>query len=81
MTVLFGEGVSGVFEQLPRAVQLEAAKLIDLLAIHPKMYPVRRRGIMKGYRYFVVHNYLFYYSVSSTEVRIAAVIPGQMMQA
>jgi hypothetical protein len=33
---------------------------------------------MRGYRYFVAYGVLFYYSVSSTEVRIAAILPGRM---
>jgi hypothetical protein len=45
------------------------------------MYPVRRRGLMRGYRYFVAGRHLFYYSVTSEEVRITAIIPGVMRQA
>jgi hypothetical protein len=45
------------------------------------MYPVRLRGLMKGYRYFVVEGYLFYYSVTSAEVRISAILPGRMRRA
>jgi hypothetical protein len=33
---------------------------------------------MRGYRYFVAHSVLFYYSVSSAEIRIAAILPGRM---
>jgi hypothetical protein len=33
---------------------------------------------MRGYRYFVAHGFLFYYSVSSGEVRIEAILPGRM---
>jgi hypothetical protein len=40
------------------------------------MYPIRRRGLMRGYRYFIADRFLFYYSVSSIEVRIAAIIPA-----
>ena len=36
---------------------------------------------MKGYRYFVVMGYLFYYSTSSAEVRLTAILPGCMQQA
>jgi hypothetical protein len=35
-------------------------------------------GVMRRYRYFVAHDVLFYYSVSSAEIRIAAIIPGRM---
>ena len=42
------------------------------------MYPVRRRGLMRGYRYFVAGRYLVYYSVNSLEIRITAIIPGVM---
>jgi hypothetical protein len=33
---------------------------------------------MRGYRYFVAYGVLFYYSVSSAEIRIAAILPGRM---
>ena len=36
---------------------------------------------MRGYWYFVAGRHLIYYSVSSQEVRIAAVIPGAMRRA
>jgi hypothetical protein len=42
------------------------------------MYPIRRFGIMKGYRYFSVWRILFYYSVTSAGIRITAIIPDQM---
>ncbi len=81
MTVLFGEGAEDTFRNLPRPVQVRAAKLLDLLGEYPEMFPVRRRGLMKGLRYFMAHRYLFYYSASSTEIRILAILPGQMRQA
>jgi plasmid stabilization system protein ParE len=45
------------------------------------MYPARRTGLMHGYRYFLAGRYLFYYSVSSSEVRVAAIIPAAMRRA
>ncbi len=36
---------------------------------------------MRGYRYFIADRFLFYYSVSSIEIRIAAIIPAAMRQA
>jgi hypothetical protein len=42
------------------------------------MYPIRRRGLMRGYRYFVAGQYLFYYAVTSTEIRMTAIIPAAM---
>ena len=30
----------------------KAASSIELLERYPRMYPVRRRGLMRGYRYF-----------------------------
>ena len=81
MTVLFAEGVPEVFAELPRKAQQEAAHYIELLAKFPRMHPVRRRGIMRGYCYFIAGRHLFYYSVSSQEIRVAAVIPAAMRQA
>lgn len=81
MTVLFAEGVSEIFQELPREVQRRAAQSIDLISVFPLMYPVRRRGLMRGYRYFVAGRFLFYYSVAGTEIRISAIIPAAMRRA
>ena len=81
MTVLFAEGVPEVFAELTREVQQQAARRIELLSKFPRMYPVRRRELMSGYRYFMAERYLFYYSISSAEVRIAAIIPAAMRRA
>jgi hypothetical protein len=45
------------------------------------MYPIRRRGIMRGYRYFIAGRYLFYYSTASAEIRMTAIIPAAIRQA
>jgi plasmid stabilization system protein ParE len=81
VTVLFAEGVPEQFAELPGKVQRQAARCIELLAKFPLMYPIRRRGLMRGYRYFLASRYLFYYSVSSAEVRVAAIIPAAMRRA
>jgi len=81
VTVLFGEGVSEVFAGLPRDLQRRAADSIELISAFPRMYPVRRRGLMRGYRYLVLGRFLLYYSVASTEIRIAAIIPAAMRRA
>ena len=78
MTVLFADGVPEIFSGLPAMVKLSAARSIDLLVRFPHMFPVRRRGIMRGYRYFAAGRFLFYYIVSTTEVRISAIIPAAM---
>ena len=46
-----------------------------LAFLYPSMYPVRQRGLMRGYRYFMAGRFLFYYSVTTNEIRIAAIIP------
>ena len=81
MKVLFAEGIPEIFASLPLPVQKKAAAIIDLVAVFPEMYPVRRRGLMKGYRYFVALDYLFYYSLASNEIRLSAIIPGRMREA
>ena len=45
------------------------------------MYSRRRRGMMRGYRYFTVKGYLFYYSFTAEDLRVAAILPGRMEQA
>ena len=78
MIVLFSAGASEIFTPLPEPVRRRAARSIELMAPNPHMYPVRRRGVMRGYRYFVAYTVLFYYSTSSTEIRISAILPGRM---
>ncbi len=81
MIVLFSAGASEIFAQLPEPVRRRAAPSIELLANNPHLYPARRRGIMRGYRYFAAYTVLFYYSASSTEIRISAILPGRMRRA
>ncbi|MGO4882948.1 MAG: hypothetical protein ACLP59_19330 [Bryobacteraceae bacterium] len=78
MTVLFADGLGEIFDGLPKHVQKRAAYSIELLRLYPHMYPIRRRGLMRGYRYFVAGRFLFYYSVTSTEIRMTAIIPAAM---
>jgi hypothetical protein len=79
--VLFGEGIPEFFQELPRPVQVKASRIIDLITVFPTMYPVRQIGLMRGYRYFNALGYYFYYSISSRELRVAAILPGRLEQA
>jgi plasmid stabilization system protein ParE len=78
VTVLFAESAAQTFAELPEGTKREAARSIELLALFPRMYPVRRRGCMRGYRCFLAGRHLFYYSVASSEIRISAIIPAMM---
>ena len=78
MTILFARGVQELFEELPDRVKRRATRSIGLLTVFPRMYPVRQRGLLRGYRYFGAGKYLFYYSVSGTEIRFAAILPAMM---
>ncbi|HEY3825285.1 MAG TPA: type II toxin-antitoxin system RelE/ParE family toxin, partial [Bryobacteraceae bacterium] len=66
MTATFSRDAAETIAELPAVVARNAVAKIELLKNHPYMYPIRRVGIMRGYRYFAVFGYLFYYSVSST---------------
>jgi plasmid stabilization system protein ParE len=79
--ILFAAAAAEAFDELPQHAKRKAASSIELLEQHPRMYPVRRRGLMRGYRYFAAGRHLFYYSVNSQEVRITAIIPGAMRRA
>ena len=78
MIVLFADWVPEVFAELPQDVRRRAAQSIELISDFPRMYPVRRRGLMRGYHYFVAGRFLFYYSVAATEIRMTAIIPASM---
>jgi hypothetical protein len=60
MTIVFPVGAGKIFAQLPGSVKSRAARSIELLPFYSRMYPLRRRGIMRGYRYFVALGFLFY---------------------
>jgi plasmid stabilization system protein ParE len=79
--ILFSPAAAEAFAELSDSTKRRAARSIDLLEQFPKMYPVRRRGLMRDYRYFIAGRHLFYYSLTSQEVRITAIIPGAMRQA
>jgi plasmid stabilization system protein ParE len=81
VTILFADGLAELFAELPERTKQEAARSLDLLITFPRMYPTRRRGRMRGYRYFVAGRHLFYYSVASTEIRVTAIIPAMMRTA
>lgn len=78
MIVLFSEGLLEFLETLPDSVKLQAACSITLLSVYPSLYPVRQRGLMRGYHYFIAGRFLFYYSVTTVEIRIMAIIPAAM---
>ena len=69
------------FGELPETVKRQAAGSLDLLQAYPRMHPIRRRGLMRGYRYFGVGRFLFYYTVASAEIRLTAIIPAAMRRA
>jgi len=81
VTVLFAAAAAEAFAELPDPTKRRVANSIELLEQHPKIYPVPRRGLMRGYRYFVAGRHLFDYSLSSEEARITAIIPGAMRRA
>ncbi|MCC6585928.1 MAG: type II toxin-antitoxin system RelE/ParE family toxin [Bryobacterales bacterium] len=81
MTILFSAAAAEAFSELPESAKRTATRCLDLLAHHPRMYPLRRRGIMRGYRYFVAGRYLFYYRLANEEVQVTALIPGVMRDA
>jgi plasmid stabilization system protein ParE len=76
--ILFSSEVLEVFEELPDRSKRKAAELMPLIAKFPRMFKVRKKGLLRGYRCFEVEGKLFYYEVSSTETRIIAILPGRM---
>jgi plasmid stabilization system protein ParE len=81
VTVFLGTGVEEIFNSLPAPVQAHASESIRLIGVFPEMFAQRRRGVFKGFRYFVAGPYLFYYSVSSEEIRIIGILHGRMRRA
>ena len=81
MKIVFAAEAAEAFAELPQSTKTRAARSFQLLEQYPKMYPTRRRGLMRGYRYFVAGRHLFYYSLNSQQVRVTAIIPGAMRKA
>jgi plasmid stabilization system protein ParE len=78
VTVIFGDGVDKVFLDLPKRVQVRAIEAFSLIVQFPHMFPVRRRGTGKGYGFFTEGRFVFFYSVSSEQIRIITILPGGM---
>jgi plasmid stabilization system protein ParE len=78
VTILFGDSAAELFEELPEDIKHEARQSMELLMFNPRMYQVRRRGIMRGRRAFLAGRYFFCYLVSSAEIRIDAILPAGM---
>jgi plasmid stabilization system protein ParE len=78
VTVIFGEGVDKLFLDLPNRVQTQALEMFRLIVSFPRMFPVRRRGTGKGYRFFTAGRFVFFYSVSSEQIRIITILSGGM---
>jgi hypothetical protein len=76
--ILFAEAAAEAFAELPPSTKRKAASSIELLEQYPRMYPVRRRGIMREYRYFAAGRHLRYYGVNSQEVRIMATVVSDL---
>jgi plasmid stabilization system protein ParE len=68
-------------KELPEKAKRQAVHAITLLSTFPHLYPMRCRGLMQGYRYFIAGRFLFYYSVAGQEVRVSAIIPAAMKMA
>lgn len=81
MRLVFCAEVLEVFEELPERSKRKAADVLDLLIRFPRMFAVRRKGILRGYRCFEVDQSLFYYEISSREIRLVAILPGMMNRA
>ena len=78
MIITFSLGAGEVFDALPLKVRDKASRVIELAAIFPEMFPFRKRGVMSGYRCFTVAKYRFFYRVSSSEIRVSAIVPAMM---
>jgi len=76
--VVLSTEVLEAFGELPVPTQRKASDLFRLVTRFPRMFRIRKRGLLRGYRFFEVDRRIFYYEVSSTEVRIIGILPGMM---
>jgi plasmid stabilization system protein ParE len=81
VTILFADGIAEAFDELPQSAQHNATQSFELISTFPRLYPRRRRGVMRGYRYFVAGRFLVYYSIAGDEIRISAILPAAMRRA
>ena len=81
MRIVFCEEVLKVFGELPERSKRKAAGVLDLLIRFPRMFTVRRKVILRGYRCFEVDQSLFYYEFNSKEIRLVGILPGMMRRA
>ena len=62
--------------KVPAAVGEEILERVERAADYPLMYPERRRGQYRGYRWFPVSSWLVFYGLGGEEIIIRGIMHG-----
>jgi plasmid stabilization system protein ParE len=62
--------------EVPAALGEEILARVQMAAQYPLMYPERRRGRYRGYRWFPVSSWLVFYQVLEEEIIIRGIWHG-----
>lgn len=66
---------------LPALLGEEVLERVETAAQYPHMYPERRRGRYRGYRWFPVSSWLVFYQVVGEEITIRGILHGARREA
>lgn len=61
---------------VPRSVGEDILRAVELAAQFPRMYPERRRGWYRGYRWFPVASWLVFYQIGRDRIIIRGILRG-----
>lgn len=62
--------------EIPAAVGEEILERVERAAAYPLMYPERRRGQYRGYRWSPVSSWLVFYGLGKEEIIIRGILHG-----
>jgi hypothetical protein len=67
-----------VFQDIPLKDQVEVVEVLNLVRSFPAMFPLRRRGRMRGHRAFVARRrWLVFYKVVDGVIYVRALWPAR----
>lgn len=67
--------------KVPPAVGEEVLQRVEAAAQYPLMYPERRWGRYRGYRWFPVSSWLVFYQVMGEEMIVRGILHGARREA
>ena len=74
MNLVISEDVYEVFNGLSFQTRVCAVELFELICLHPRIHELRSFGVRKGNRHLFLGSQHFYYSFTTSENRLNAIL-------